>query len=65
MLERYQTWTDNNGDLSTVYSNDDLLDILTVYWMTQTINGSMRSYFESATVYSPYAGQPVSVPTAF
>ena len=25
----------------------------------------MRSYFESATVYSPHAGKPVTTPTAF
>lgn len=65
ILERYQSWTDHGGDLETVYTKDDLLDILTVYWMTQTINASMRSYFESATVPSPHQGQAVTVPTAF
>ena len=65
ILQRYQTWTDHGGNLESVYTQDDLLDILTVYWMTGTINASMRSYFESATVYSPNAGKQVQVPTAF
>lgn len=63
--QRYQNWTDNNGDLNTVYAKKDLLDILTIYWMTETINASMRTYYESATVYSPNMGKQVEVPTAF
>lgn len=65
ILKRYATWSDNENNLESVYSKDDLLDIVTVYWMTETINASMRSYFESANVYSPNFGKPVTVPTAF
>lgn len=65
ILKRYQTWTDHGGKLEDVYSKEDLLDILTIYWMTGTINSSMRSYFESATVYSPNFSKPVTVPAAF
>lgn len=65
IIQRYETWVDHDGKLENVYSKDDLLDILTIYWMSGTINASMRLYFESATVYSPNAGKAVQVPTAF
>lgn len=65
ILQRYEGWTDHDGNLESIYTKDDLLDLLTVYWMTGTINSSMRSYFESANVYSPNAGKQVEVPTAF
>ena len=65
ILQRYANWTDHDGNLETVYSKDDLLDILTIYWMSGSINSSMRSYYESANVYSPNAGKKVKIPTAF
>ena len=65
ILQRYESWADHSGNLESVFTKNDLLDILTVYWMTGTINASMRSYYESAHVYSPNAGKTVDVPVAF
>lgn len=65
ILRRYHGWTDHGGDLKDIYSFQDLADLLTIYWMTETIHSSMRSYFESAHVYSPHFGAQPKVPTGF
>lgn len=47
-LEKFETWVDHDGDLYSVISRDDLLTNLTIYWATETINSSMRLYYEAA-----------------
>jgi len=44
MLERWVKWSDNNGDVENVFSKDDLLTHATIYWVTNTIETSMRVY---------------------
>jgi pimeloyl-ACP methyl ester carboxylesterase len=44
MLERWRNWSDNDGDLESVFSKDDLLTHATIYWVTNTIGTSMRTY---------------------
>lgn len=52
ILEKYSTWSNNyetevinnrDGSLNK-FSKDDLLTIVTLYWMTNTITSSMRYY---------------------
>lgn len=47
ILEKYQSWSDNGGDLATAFDRDDLCTILSVYWFSQTIGSSMRLYKEA------------------
>jgi microsomal epoxide hydrolase len=47
IIEKFDRWTDNDGDLEHAIARDRLLDNLTVYWVTNTINSSMRLYAES------------------
>ncbi len=42
MLEKFHAWT--AGDLDTVYRRDHLLTNVVLYWFTQTINPSIRTY---------------------
>ncbi|HTJ32305.1 MAG TPA: epoxide hydrolase [Dactylosporangium sp.] len=44
ILERWAAWSDNGGDVETVFSKDDLLTHATIYWVTGTIGTSMRTY---------------------
>jgi pimeloyl-ACP methyl ester carboxylesterase len=44
MLERWTNWSDNNGDIETVFSMDDLLTHATIYWAGNSIETSMRTY---------------------
>jgi len=58
VLEKFQTWAD--GGLEA-FERDRLLDNLTTYWVTETINASTRLYYETDTESSLPAS--VDVPT--
>jgi len=47
MVEKYRTWSDCNGDVEARYTKDELLTIVTLYWVTQTISSSTRMYLEN------------------
>jgi pimeloyl-ACP methyl ester carboxylesterase len=65
IIEKFDRWTDNDGDLERAIARDRLLDNLTVYWVTNTINSSMRLYAEAQRSNDFGALQTrVEVPTA-
>jgi pimeloyl-ACP methyl ester carboxylesterase len=47
IVEKYRTWSDCGGDVEKSYTKDELLTIITIYWVTQTISSSTRMYFEN------------------
>jgi pimeloyl-ACP methyl ester carboxylesterase len=47
VIEKFRTWSDCDGDLESSFDRDRLLDNLSVYWLTETINASMRLYYET------------------
>ena len=47
IVEKFHAWTDNDGDLEDAVTRDQILTNITVYWVTKTINSSMRLYCES------------------
>lgn len=47
ILEKWRSWGDTGGDLTSHFSRDFLLTTLTIYWATQTIVSSMRDYFDN------------------
>lgn len=46
IVEKFRAWSDCGGDVESRFSKDTLLTNITIYWVTQTINSSMRRYFE-------------------
>lgn len=50
ILERWIKWSDNNGDVETVFTKDELLTHATIYWVTNTIESSVR-YYANANRY--------------
>jgi hypothetical protein len=44
MLERWTSWSDNHGDVETVFTKDDLLTHATIYWAGNAIETSIRTY---------------------
>ena len=46
IVEKFRTWSDCGGDLESVYTKDQLLTNVMVYWLTQTITSSTRLYYE-------------------
>ena len=47
ILEKFRQWADCNGDPFSVFTMDQLCTNLTIYWVTKTMNSSMRLYYES------------------
>lgn len=48
IVEKFHTWSDCNGRLENIFTRDELLTNLTIYWATQTINSAFRIYYEVA-----------------
>lgn len=51
IVEKFRTWSDCGGDIEKRFTKDQLLTNITLYWVTETINSSMRLYYE--TMHSP------------
>ena len=47
IIEKFRAWSDCGGDLERVFSKDELLTNVMIYWVTGTIHSSMRLYNES------------------
>jgi microsomal epoxide hydrolase len=44
VLERWVKWSDNGGDVETVFNKDDLLTHAMIFWVTNSIGSSIRTY---------------------
>ena len=47
IVEKFKSWSDNDGDIKTAFTKDELLTNITLYWVTQTINSAIRIYYEA------------------
>ena len=65
IVEKFRTWCDCDGNPETIFTRDELLTNITLYWVTQTAASSARIYYESRHA-GPDPGGPrrVEVPTA-
>jgi pimeloyl-ACP methyl ester carboxylesterase len=65
IVEKFRSWTDNNGNPEDAMTRDQILTNITVYWVTKTINSSIRLYCESqrSARFGP-VGEYIGVPTA-
>jgi pimeloyl-ACP methyl ester carboxylesterase len=50
IYEKFYAWTDNKGGPESVLSRDEMLDVITLYWLTNTAASSARIYFEQAAI---------------
>ncbi len=64
IIEKFYGWSDIDGALERTYTKDELLTHIMIYWVTQTINPSMRFYYEESHAPSLKTGQRVEVPVA-
>lgn len=60
IYEKLQEWTDNDGAVESVLSRDEMLDNITLYWLTETATSSARYYWENAALP---ARRPIELPT--
>jgi pimeloyl-ACP methyl ester carboxylesterase len=64
IIEKFYGWSDIDGTLEHKYTKDELLTNIMIYWVTQTINSSIRFYYEEMHAPSFKTGQRVEVPVA-
>jgi pimeloyl-ACP methyl ester carboxylesterase len=65
IVEKFRTWCDCDGNPENVFTKDELLTNITLYWVTQTAASSARIYYENRHAPpSPLAGRRIEVPTA-
>jgi epoxide hydrolase len=62
IYEKFQAWSDNQGDPAEAISVDHVLDDITLYWLTDTAASSARLYFESFA--KDFARMPIDLPVA-
>lgn len=48
IIEKFNSWSDNRGNIENVFTKDELLANITLYWITQTIHSSIRIYNENS-----------------
>lgn len=70
ILGRRRDWSDNDGDVFSVFDRDFLCTTASIYWLTGSIASSMRIYKEHYTGGRPPAPRhdrrpAIEVPTAF
>jgi pimeloyl-ACP methyl ester carboxylesterase len=62
IVEKFRAWSDCGGDVERSYTKDELLTNITIYWVTETINSSIRGYYEESHTPSLKPGQRIDVP---
>ena len=60
--EKYEQWTDHDGDPEHVLSRDEMLDNITLYWLTATAASSARIYWQSMRSFKEH---PIALPVGY
>lgn len=47
LIEKFHGWSDCNGNIESVFTKDELLSNISLYWFTETIHSSIRLYNET------------------
>jgi pimeloyl-ACP methyl ester carboxylesterase len=63
IVEKFRAWSDCRGEIERVFTKDELLTIIMIYWVTQTINSSTRLYYETYHQRDTALAERVDVPT--
>ena len=48
IVEKMHGWSDCRGDVENAFTKDELLSVVTLYWVTETIHSSIRLYNENS-----------------
>lgn len=63
LVEKFRTWSDCEGDVGRIASDDELLVNVMIYWVTETIGSSMRIYHEYCRApWTLEPGERIDVP---
>jgi pimeloyl-ACP methyl ester carboxylesterase len=64
IVEKLWTWSDHRGDLAEVLTADQVLDDISLYWLTGTGASAARFYWESIDQVSRWLSEPGVDPVA-
>src|SRR5215204_1509833 len=48
IIEKFYSWSECNGDIESIFTKDELLSNISLYWITETIHSSIRFYNEAS-----------------
>jgi pimeloyl-ACP methyl ester carboxylesterase len=48
IVEKFYSWSDCHGNIESIFTKDELLSNVCLYWFTETIHSSIRLYHESS-----------------
>ena len=66
IVEKFRAWSDCGGDLNSVFTKDQLLANISLYWFTGAIGSSFWPYYARMHGQWPIPeGQTVGVPTGY
>jgi microsomal epoxide hydrolase len=65
IVEKFQRWTDCDGDLERSVARDDLLTNVTIYWVTGAVNASFWPYYDRIHAGWPLPPGRIEVPTGY
>jgi pimeloyl-ACP methyl ester carboxylesterase len=63
ILEKWRAWGDTGGDVTARFGRDFLLELVTLYWATETIDSSLRDYRDNRDAGTAVLSSFVEVPT--
>ncbi len=53
IYEKLRGWSDCDGELENIFSRDEMLNAITLYWLTNSAASSARLYWESMGSFRP------------
>lgn len=65
IVEKFQTWTDNGGDLDAYLGRDEVLTNIMLYWVTSAIGSSFWPYYARLHGPWPIPDSGVRVPMGY
>jgi pimeloyl-ACP methyl ester carboxylesterase len=65
IVEKLRAWSDCDGDIEQRFTKDEILTNVTIYWLTATIDSSMRMYRANAAIPPAEHARRVEVPSGF
>jgi pimeloyl-ACP methyl ester carboxylesterase len=64
VLEKYRAWSDNDGDIETAFTKDQLITSIMTYLVSDNVQAAIWLY-NSLTNARPTDGGPVTIPMGF
>lgn len=64
IVEKLRAWSDGD-DLDAIFSRDEILTLISLYWFTGTIGSSMRMYAANGAIPPEQLGRRVEVASGF